>query len=102
MLLTEATDQVAGDLADIELEALEGHSFRNVPARVPIFRALPPRAPRSTELDPVCRMNVDPTRSAGTLVAGGVTYHFCSLECAAAFAADTERFVSVQGATHAR
>lgn len=93
VLLTESTREGAGDLDGIELEALGSHSFRNVPERVAIFRALPRRARPPSAIDPVCRMRVDPSRSAGSLDFGGTTFRFCSLECAAAFAADPESFI---------
>ena len=45
-------------------------------------------------VDPVCRMAVDPEHSAGRLSYDGVQYHFCSLECAGAFAADPVKYAS--------
>jgi Cu+-exporting ATPase len=38
-------------------------------------------------------MAVDPQHSAGQLAHAGSEYHFCSLECAAKFATDPERYV---------
>ena len=45
-------------------------------------------------IDPVCRMAVDPEHGAGRLSFEGVEYHFCSLECAGAFAAAPPRYTS--------
>ncbi|HYC56829.1 MAG TPA: YHS domain-containing protein [Candidatus Binatia bacterium] len=42
--------------------------------------------------DPVCGMAVDPDSAAGMLRHDGVEHWFCSLACAAAFAADPERY----------
>ena len=95
VLLTDDTRRAAGDVADLELEALGRHSFRNVAERVALFRALPHRDRPSPYVDPVCRMSVDPKRSAGELTYGGRTFHFCSLECASAFAADPEQFTEL-------
>lgn len=35
--------------------------------------------------DPVCGMNVDEKKAAGTAVHGGKTYYFCSAVCKATF-----------------
>jgi len=45
------------------------------------------------EIDPVCGMRVDPTRSAGTHQHQGRTYYFCNPRCRERFAADPERFL---------
>ena len=39
-------------------------------------------------IDPVCRMAVQPGDEAGVLVHEGNRYHFCSMACVRAFAAD--------------
>lgn len=44
-------------------------------------------------IDPVCRMAVDPNRTAGRLVYENTTYFFCTLTCAGAFAQGPERFI---------
>lgn len=44
--------------------------------------------------DPVCRMAVDPEHEAGRLTHEGVEYHFCSLECARAFAENPDQCAS--------
>ena len=36
-------------------------------------------------VDPVCGMEVDPAKAAGTRVAAGTTYFFCSQNCLDAF-----------------
>jgi adenylate cyclase len=41
---------------------------------------------------PVCRVAVDPERSAGRLAYEDTAYFFCSLACAAEFAGQPERF----------
>jgi YHS domain-containing protein len=66
---------------------------------VELFAAL--RAGESSEQalprDPVCRMAVDPNRSAGRLAFEETAYFFCSLACAAEFARHPERFAREQG-----
>jgi adenylate cyclase len=94
VLLTEATRTLAGELEGIEFCRHGIERFRNVGEPVSLFRALD--AGREAEvgrIDPVCRMAVDPDRSAGNLRHEGIEYCFCSLECARAFAAEPERFV---------
>jgi YHS domain-containing protein len=49
---------------------------------------------RALPRDPVCRMAVDPERSAGRLTYDDTAYYFCSLACAAEFARHPERFAT--------
>jgi adenylate cyclase len=96
VLLTEATAQEAGDLAELSVVRLGPQRLRNVGDPVVLLRArggadsLRPELP----IDPVCRMAVEPNGSVGVIQHAGVEYHFCSLECIHAFAADPERYVS--------
>ena len=48
----------------------------------------------ATAIDPVCGMQVDPRRAAGSFVHQGTTYHFCSTHCLAKFQASPEQFVA--------
>ena len=43
--------------------------------------------------DPVCRMQVQPSAAAGQLQYDGISYWFCSLECAGRFAAAPQRYI---------
>jgi Cu+-exporting ATPase len=45
------------------------------------------------EKDPVCGMNVDPAKAAGTSDYEGRTYYFCSNGCKATFDARPKEFV---------
>jgi len=97
VLLTEATRVSAGELSDIDLVEHGRQALRNVADPVPLFRAVLLGGGRDADalrIDPVCRMAVDPSRQAGSLVYEGREYSFCSLECAQRFAAEPERFVS--------
>ena len=60
-----------------------------------VYRAAPtgPSA-EGLPIDPVCRMAIDPGKGAGTLAYRGVEYHFCSLECARAFADAPEEYAT--------
>jgi Cu+-exporting ATPase len=50
-------------------------------------------------VDPICRMNVEPGRAAGSHIYNGQTYYFCSQHCLAKFKEDPEKFLKSQ--THA-
>ena len=52
----------------------------------------------TTTKDPVCGMNVDPTKAAGQSTYKGQCYFFCSKSCKAKFDAAPDQFV--QGAEH--
>ena len=39
----------------------------------------------NAQTDPVCRMQIDPTRAAGSSQHGGKTHYFCSAGCKAKF-----------------
>jgi adenylate cyclase len=93
VLLTRATVDAAGQHAGVEFRHRGLHHFKHIRGRTDVYRAA--RAGPSAEglpIDPVCRMAVDPGKSAGTLVHGGIEYHFCSLECARAFADAPEEY----------
>lgn len=44
--------------------------------------------------DPVCGMDVDERKAAGTSVYRGRTYYFCSNGCKAAFDQEPERYAA--------
>jgi Cu+-exporting ATPase len=46
--------------------------------------------------DPICGMNVEPERAAGSHVHNGQTYYFCSGHCLAKFKEDPEKFLKSQ------
>ena len=57
-----------------------------------------PEAPApGTVRDPVCGMNVDPARSAGSHAHDGTTYFFCSKGCLERFRADPDRYLKSPG-----
>jgi class 3 adenylate cyclase/YHS domain-containing protein len=95
VLISDATRQEAGQLTEIELERRGPQWLKNVAEPIVVHRALRTGDQgESVVLDPVCRMTVDPSHAAGVLKHDGVEYRFCSLDCAAAFAANPERYVS--------
>lgn len=107
VLLTEATATAAGAPGGGNIGAVHGHSnvhlkprgrrqLRNVAEPVELFEASCEffRQVDALPVDPVCRMAVDPHHEAGRLTHEGVEYHFCSLQCAHAFAEAPERYTS--------
>lgn len=88
VLLSAATREAAGEVAGVRFVKCGPQRLRNVSAPVNLYAAVPQRASeRGTVTDPVCRMAVDRERTAGILHYEGRDYQFCSLECAARFAA---------------
>ena len=71
------------------------HRLRNVGDAVDLLRATPATVRvAQLDIDPVCRMAVDPSQAAGRLQYNGREHLFCSLECAGRFAADPDRYLS--------
>lgn len=96
VLISEATKRSAGEIQDIRLRERGEERFKNVAEPVRLYAAFPgtERAESGWPIDPVCRMAVDPQRSAGALVHRGIEHHFCSLECAGRFASNPDTFVT--------
>lgn len=94
VLLTDATARGLQE-GQVELRAGGHHRFKNVGEPVVVYAALSlgDRHQQDLELDPVCRMAVEAKHAAGTLIFERVRYRFCSLDCAAAFAVDPQRYV---------
>lgn len=53
-----------------------------------------PVGAQATAKDPVCNMDVDPAKAAGTNVHEGVTYYFCGTHCVEAFAKDPAKYLA--------
>jgi adenylate cyclase len=93
VLLTEATKAAAGELGSVHVHERGRRALKNIGEPVLLFAAVREAGRDSAGLamDPVCRMAVDPDHSAGRLTHEGVEFHFCSLECAGAFAMNPAR-----------
>ncbi len=70
-----------------EVVPVGSFSLRNVSRDQELYELRLGVVRESGSVDPVCRMWVDQARSVGHLRHDGFDYWFCSLECAAAFAA---------------
>ena len=55
--------------------------------------AKPSPAATGLVIDPVCGMQVDPARAAGSREYNGKTYYFCSSHCKQKFDRDPKQFV---------
>jgi class 3 adenylate cyclase len=91
VLVTASVAQVARD-EGLELTALGRHQLRHLTEPIELFQVHLGKECATTAIDPVCHMRVDIERAAGSLHHEGVSYWFCSMDCAARFAANPERF----------
>jgi class 3 adenylate cyclase/YHS domain-containing protein len=96
VLVTETTKAAAGESCSVQLHERGRHTLKNIGEPVLLFAAVRQgeRDSAGLAIDPVCRMAVDPEHSAGRLSYEGAEFYFCSLDCAAAFAADPARHAS--------
>jgi adenylate cyclase len=93
VLITADTREAAGEPEEVRALELGPTKLRNVHEPVVLYRARGSAAPPAElPIDPVCRMAVEPESGAGILVHEGLEFHFCSLECVRAFAADPARY----------
>jgi adenylate cyclase len=95
VLLTADTAALAADVEAVLYESRGRQTLRNVREPVELVAAIRQGQTSGDQLavDPVCQMVVDPEHSAGRLVYEDITYFFCTLTCAGAFARHPERFV---------
>ena len=102
VLLTETTRQALTELDGLQLQPRGKRRLRNLADPVAIYRAVDPSHRALTlDIDPVCRMAVDPRDPAATRRRWGVTRYFCSLECATAFDDRPRRYVATSPAARA-
>jgi adenylate cyclase len=93
ILCTEAVTLLARDLIDVQYQPLGAVRFKNILNPVTVFEIIAGERDRArTVVDPVCRMQVRPDTAPARLPFGGQTYHFCSFECARAFAERPEHY----------
>ena len=99
VLITDETRRQLGETAGFQLIERGRRYFKNIPEPIGVHRAVAAgEAPVELEVDPVCRMAVDPKRAAATRHRVGLTYHFCSPECAAAFSASPHSYIATGAA----
>jgi adenylate cyclase len=95
VLLSDATRDALPLDPDIILEPRGRRWLKNIPGETSIFAARDiERAGVGLAVDPVCRMAIDPERSAATATHRGRRYEFCSSGCGQAFELDPRRYVA--------
>lgn len=99
VLVTGATaTRIAGDQGSprLHLRPRGARELRNVAQPVELLEATCDftRDLEGLPIDPVCRMAVEPGHAAGTLTHDGISYCFCSLDCARRFAEAPGRYAS--------
>ncbi len=89
-----ATDTVAGVARELGVGVTELGAFtlRNVAEPVNLFDLEVVAGDDAMTIDPVCRMQVRRDDAAGRLRHGDHAFWFCSLECAAQFAANPDAY----------
>ena len=72
--------------------------FKNVSVPVTVYELTRvSRDAQSSVIDPVCRMQIEPGHAAAEMSHQGVTYHFCSHECARLFGEAPENYARMWG-----
>ena len=95
VLMTAETRDLIEGAQDFELEERGSSYLKHIPQPVQVFRAVGPgRAGHHLEIDPVCRMAVDPDNAAGIERRRGFDYYFCSADCQHAFQAQPRRYIA--------
>lgn len=98
VLVTEAVAD-AVRASHLEVERMGTFTLRNLRDPVELFRVSPRGAESSSVLDPVCRMLVEPDGAPARLRYEGTDYWFCSLDCAAKFAASPQAYAAGAGSS---
>lgn len=93
VLATAAVANAATE-AGFETRPLGQVRLRNVREPVPLFEVVACPTLPDRVIDPVCHMAVDRRSAPGRLRHHDHEHLFCSLECAGAFAADPDRYIS--------
>jgi class 3 adenylate cyclase len=88
-----ATAPAASASRGFESVAIGSVNFRNVHDPVELF-AFEIAGGDASRIDPVCRMRIDPGHASGRLRHRDTDYWFCSLVCAARFAADPDTYIA--------
>jgi YHS domain-containing protein len=94
ILCTKTILEGIQSLAMAEIHSVGNVSFKNVAQPVAIFEIEDAKlSSHSHEIDPVCRMALDPNTAPAKLPLGKQLYYFCSFECAQKFALDPKPYL---------
>ena len=98
ILCTEPIAAAARERPGVEAHFVGEMRFKNVPVAVIVYELKRvSQLAQSSAVDPVCRMQVEPREAVATLSHLGLTYHFCSHECARLFREAPERYARLWG-----
>jgi adenylate cyclase len=98
ILCTEPVAVAARQHPGVDLRIVGERRFKNVSVPVTVYELTRiSRDAQSSVIDPVCRMQVEPGQAAAAMPYQGMTYHFCSHECARLFAEAPERYARLWG-----
>ena len=99
ILCTDGVRRDAGDLDGVTYRPLGSVQFKNIVDPVPVFQVITRGDDREPAwVDPVCRMQVRAESAPARLPYAGITYYFCSFECAKTFAERPEGYVAAPSA----
>jgi len=92
------TESVAESIRSLDIAVIHSAgtaSFKNVAQPVALFELEDAQRHAMThhEIDPVCRMGLDPDAAPAQLPFRERMYHFCSFACAQKFAQDPETYI---------
>lgn len=94
------TETVAGLIRDLNIAVIHSAgiaSFKNVAQPIALFLLEDAQFHSAhREVDPVCRMGIDPDTAQAQLPFRDRLYHFCSFACAQKFAQDPESYIKPQ------
>ena len=84
---------VQAELSDISVEHQGLVSLKNLPQPLDLYEIVLAGSALQSAIDPVCKMQVDKRRAAGSLHFNNKTYWFCSLSCVERFAKQPSSYV---------
>ena len=95
ILCTHRITALAIGCDDVTYQPLGLVRFKNIVDPVSVFEVVVGgQSSEAKVIDPVCRMQLQPDTAPARLPLGGRTYHFCSFECARAFADRPDHYVT--------
>jgi adenylate cyclase len=93
VLCTEATREAIGPAVSVRDRGQR--RFKNLSKPLALYELVVMSGPQpQLEVDPVCRMAIDPARAAARRLHEGVEYLFCSDRCALAFDGEPAAYLS--------
>ena len=102
VLITAETMRAVQGRDGLETQERGARRFKHVVEPVPVFEALATGAEaKNLEIDPVCRMAVDPGRAASSRRRLGLSYYFCSPECREKFDAEPKGYIATTAGARA-